>query len=141
MTYLTLRLFKFTDVRTLEHTAGQQGVILQSVETLDQRRDADIIAAAHRNGHDTIATGGPYLAAWAEEEDGVEEYDIKELDTMTAKPESLLDAADAFLVRVLYHETNEVAGEAFTVCGVCHEVDGHADSCFVPAMIAWTTED
>ena len=80
MTYLTLRLFKFTDVRTLEHTAEKQGVILQSVETLDQRRDADIIAAAHRNGHDTIATGGPYLAAWAEEEDGVEEYDIKELD-------------------------------------------------------------
>ena len=60
---------------------------------------------------------------------------------MTAKPESLLDAADAFLVRVLYHETNEVSGEAFTVCGVCQEVDGHADDCFVPAMTAWATED
>jgi len=62
-------------------------------------------------------------------------------DTMTAKPESLLDAADAFLVRVLYHETNEVSGEAFTVCGVCQEVDGHTDSCFIPAMTAWATED
>jgi len=60
---------------------------------------------------------------------------------MAAKPESLLDAADAFLLRVLHHETNEVAGEAFTVCLVCWAVDRHTYQCFVPAMTAWATED
>ena len=60
---------------------------------------------------------------------------------MTAKPESLLDAAEAFLLRVLSYETDEVSGETFTFCGVCREVDGHTDSCFVPAMTTWLTED
>ena len=60
---------------------------------------------------------------------------------MAAKPDSLLDAADAFLLRVLHHETNAAAEEAFTLCRVCWETDGHAADCFVPAMAIWTAED
>ena len=61
--------------------------------------------------------------------------------TVTAKPESLLNAAYAFLLRVQHNHDAELCFVSVTVCGVCREVDGHADSCFVPAMIAWVTED
>jgi len=57
----------------------------------------------------------------------------------TKQRDPFIDAADAFLLRVLLGNTND-AKTARMLCRVCWAVDRHTDQCFVPAMTVWATE-
>lgn len=55
--------------------------------------------------------------------------------------DELIDAVQHLIeLSTANHADRRASGEAFVECKACGEWDGHAPTCFVPALLTWMEE-